>query len=169
MAGDPGDDLRFMTTPRGFVVLREDELDPEYGRPDRWMYRGIINGRSVIRDGIRSHAAACRAAWMIVDDLLATGTPIEIGDVIDADQAVAEVLARRYHVKRERLSEETETTMSDRYTVERDTWAAMKADLLAQMLRDAGSVRKLAREIGVPRSTLGSWVTAAKRDGSWPK
>ena len=58
MPGDPQDDLRYRDPPPGFVVLRESEIDPEHGRTDRWVCRGIINSRSVIRSGLRSESSA---------------------------------------------------------------------------------------------------------------
>jgi len=173
MAGDKQSDLRFEDPPRGFAILRESEIeseiDPERGRPDRWVARGIVNGRSVIRTGLVSHAAACRSAWLVVDDLIARGEPVQPGNVLEADAVVANALARRHAARREREADRAEVTMRDRYCVERDTWANMRAQLLAQLLADAGSIRKLAREIGVPRSTVGAWVAAAKQDGSWPR
>lgn len=50
------------TPPDGIEVLRADEFDPLFGRPDRWVYRGTIGERSVIRAGFGSRGAACRAA-----------------------------------------------------------------------------------------------------------
>lgn len=46
----------------------------------------------------------------------------------------------------------------DSYTVRFDSWQRMEADLLAQVLADAGSARKAAELLGVPRSTLAAWT-----------
>jgi transcriptional regulator of acetoin/glycerol metabolism len=37
-----------------------------------------------------------------------------------------------------------------------DSWARMEAELLAQIIADAGSVRAAAKVLDVPRSTLGA-------------
>lgn len=49
------------------------------------------------------------------------------------------------------------------YTVRFASWDEMTAELLEQILRDAGSIRSAAKVIGVPRSTLGSWVSKKAR------
>ncbi len=166
---DPQDDLRYTDPPRGFAVLRESELDPDQGRADRWTYRGIVNGRSVIRSGLTSHAAACRASWLVVDDLLARGAAVQTEDITDADAAVATALARRHAIRREREADRAAKVMPTVYTVEVDSWAAMTASLLAQMLQDVGSIRKLAKALDVPRSTLGAWVREHNERGTWPR
>ncbi|PRP90457.1 hypothetical protein ENSA5_64710 [Enhygromyxa salina] len=55
---DPQDDRRYLELPPGFVVLRENKLDPDEGRGDRWGCRGIVSSRSVIRSGMWS-------AWVL--------------------------------------------------------------------------------------------------------
>jgi hypothetical protein len=44
------------------------------------------------------------------------------------------------------------------YTVRLDSWSRMRADLLAQIVTDAGSVRQTAKALDVPRATLGAWM-----------
>lgn len=86
----------------------------------------------------------------------------------DGDRIVAEALARKRAVKREKIAEAAERVMRDRYTIERDTWAVMSAALLAAVLEDCGSIRKAAAQLSVPRSTLGAWVSKHRANGSWP-
>ncbi|NVB42754.1 sigma 54-interacting transcriptional regulator [Pseudenhygromyxa sp. WMMC2535] len=47
---------------------------------------------------------------------------------------------------------------SDSIAVPRGDYASMHASLLQQVLREEGSIRKAARTLGVPRSTLGAWL-----------
>lgn len=54
----------------------------------------------------------------------------------------------------------------DRYTVQFDSWERMSAELLEQIITDVGSLRRVSKVIDVPRSTLGAWVSRAKRRGS---
>lgn len=54
--------------------------------------------------------------------------------------------------------------LSDNYTVQLSTWARMTAILLERIISDAGSVRRAAKFLDVPRSTLGSWRIRAKRE-----
>ena len=42
--------------------------------------------------------------------------------------------------------------------VPRGSYAAMNQALLSHMVRETGSIRKAARALGVPRSTLGAWL-----------
>jgi hypothetical protein len=51
--------------------------------------------------------------------------------------------------------------VSEFYTVRLDSWERMEADLLEQVIADAGSVRKAAKVLGVPRATLGAWTRRA--------
>lgn len=46
----------------------------------------------------------------------------------------------------------------DVYLVRLDSWERMEANLLNQVINDAGSVRKASKLLRVPRSTLGSWM-----------
>jgi hypothetical protein len=77
------------------VVLRESDLDPEHGRHDRWLCRGIVDGRSIIRSGLRSESSACRAAWFVYDDACEIGLEAKVDNVVDADIAVAEARGGR--------------------------------------------------------------------------
>lgn len=49
------------------------------------------------------------------------------------------------------------------YLVPMGPWYEMRDGLLLSIVSDAGSVRKAARSINVPRSTLGHWVRRARR------
>jgi hypothetical protein len=51
------------------------------------------------------------------------------------------------------------------YTVQLDSWSRMTADLLGQIIADAGSIRRASKVIDVPRSTLGAWFSSRKRGG----
>jgi DNA-binding NtrC family response regulator len=42
--------------------------------------------------------------------------------------------------------------------IPRGSYAAMNQALLSQVVRESGSIRKAARDLGVPRSTLGAWL-----------
>lgn len=57
-------------------------------------------------------------------------------------------------------------SLQTQYVIALDSWAIMRADLLLQILTDAGSIRKAARVIDVPRSTLGAWFRKLKVSGS---
>lgn len=54
--------------PPGFEVMTSRKLDPLFGVSGRWAYRGQIGTQTLIRTGLPSRAAACRAAWGAVDD-----------------------------------------------------------------------------------------------------
>jgi hypothetical protein len=53
-------------------------------------------------------------------------------------------------------------SVRDVYTVRFDSWDRMAADLLGQIIADAGSVRKAAPLLGVPRATLSAWVKRSR-------
>ncbi len=54
--------------------------------------------------------------------------------------------------------------------VPRGTYAQMTHSLLDQVIREAGSIRKAARVLGIPRSTLGAWVRrGSSRGGGHPR
>ncbi|PRQ06002.1 hypothetical protein ENSA7_42640 [Enhygromyxa salina] len=53
------------------------------------------------------------------------------------------------------------------YLVRLGSWSEMAEALLLSVVADAGSARKAAPILGVPRSTLGHWVRKAKRRGLW--
>jgi hypothetical protein len=165
---DPQDDLRYLDPPPGFVVLRESELDPEEGRSDRWIARGIINGRSVIRSDLRARSSACRSAWFAYDDARAlTGEAPDVTDVAQVDSAIAEALARKHAIHRE--IDADRPTLKTEYRVRLDSWDHMRAALLAQIVADAGSIRRASKVVGIPRSTLSAWIRQHRADGSWPR
>ncbi|PRP95395.1 hypothetical protein ENSA5_39800 [Enhygromyxa salina] len=56
----------------------------------------------------------------------------------------------------------------DEYMVRLDTWDHMEAQLLSQLIEDAGSIRRAAISIGVPRSTLTARVHNHSKRGTWP-
>jgi hypothetical protein len=134
-------DRRGARPPVGFEVMRASDLDPEEGREDRWLFHGRVYGRSYLRAGFDSRESACRAAWVAAD--------------------VARALAARDG----RLGPDAVVT----YSVDRDTWDVMVASLLAQVINDAGSIRRAAKMIGLPKSTLATWVAWHKEHGSWPR
>ena len=49
------------------------------------------------------------------------------------------------------------------YVVELDEWDYMASSLLTQIVTDAGSLRRAARLLGVPRSTLSARFSRRKR------
>jgi hypothetical protein len=49
-----------------------------------------------------------------------------------------------------------------------DSWAAMTGELLAQIVRGAGSIRRAAKVLDVPKSTLATWVKQHRERGTWP-
>lgn len=165
----PSSDRRFREPPPGFAVLRESDLDPEQGSADRWTCRGIIDGRSVIRSGLRSQSSACRAAWFAYDDACALGLRAKVGDIVDADIAVAEALARKHAIHREHDAEMPKPWPRETYSVRLDSWENMHAALLAEIIADAGSIRRASKVIDVPRSTLSAWVREHKHRGTWPR
>jgi hypothetical protein len=59
-------------------------------------------------------------------------------------------------------------TQRERHIIDRGTWAIMVGQLLAQAVRDAGSARKAASVLGVPRSTISAWVRRHRAQGTWP-
>lgn len=95
----------------------------------------------------------------------ALGREPDVTDITQVDRVVAEALARKHAAKREQLAEQAEQVMRARYTVERDTWAVMTGALLAQVLEEAGSIRKAAKHLSVPRATLGAWVKRHREQG----
>jgi hypothetical protein len=57
------------------------------------------------------------------------------------------------------------TGVRDSYTLPLDSWARMTGELLGQIIADAGSIRRAAKVIDVPRSTLGQWVKQRRERG----
>ena len=53
----------------------------------------------------------------------------------------------------------------DHITVRRGTWADMRAQLLLDAVARAGSIRKAAVVLEVPRSTLTEWINALAEVG----
>jgi hypothetical protein len=58
--------------------------------------------------------------------------------------------------------------LPDRFTVPIDSWQVMIGDLLAQIVRGAGSIHRAARMFDVPKSTLSAWVRQHRERGTWP-
>jgi hypothetical protein len=133
-------DRRGARPPIGFDVMRASELDPEEGREDRWLFHGRICGRGYLRAGFDSRESACRAAWIASD------------------------AARAAAARDGRLGPDAAIT----YSVHRGTWEAMEASLLAQVIADAGSIRRAAKVLGLPKSTLSAWVIKHRERGTWP-
>jgi hypothetical protein len=129
----------------GFQVERESDVDPEFGRFDRWLYRGRVNGRTRLRAGISSEAEAMRCSWVAYDGARAMA-PADY----DANQA-------------------RPPGMQAEYVVPFGSWAQMEARLLALVIEDAGSSRRASKAIGVARSTLTAWVRVHKTHGRWPR
>ena len=164
-------DRRFRVPPPGFVVLREQAIDPEQGRHDRWTCRGVLDGRTIIRSGLRTQAGATRAAWFAYDDACTRGMRPEIGSIEDLDSAVAEALARRFAIHREHdaaMPEQPKRRLQEVYCVRLDSWAMMEAALIEQIVTDAGSIRRACKIVDVPRSTFASWIHRHKVAGTWP-
>jgi hypothetical protein len=143
------DDQRGTKPPHGFEVMTCADLDPEHGRADRWLYHGRVGRRSCIRAGFKSHEAACHAAWLAFDGACAVLAHGPTGAGMRAMQA-------------------DPLGMPEELTVAVDSWDAMTGELLAQVVRAAGSIRRAACVLDVPRSTLGAWVVNHRQRGTWP-
>ncbi|PRP93377.1 hypothetical protein ENSA5_42760 [Enhygromyxa salina] len=150
-------DQRGKEPPEGFAVMREADLDPEQGRATHWLYRGAIGPRRFIRPGYSSREQACRGAWVVY--------------------RMALTVDERYQrqLKQRRLREVWRTRawvdapgVQDEYVIRLDTWDHMEAQLLAQIIEDAGSIRRAAIAIDLPRSTLGARVNRHCERGTWP-
>jgi hypothetical protein len=143
-----------MKPPIGIEVWRADELDQVSGRSDRWVYIGMIGRRSVVRSGFSSWDAACRAAWAA-----ARGA----ASIPDEPEPEPYVEPKRYQPR-----EPKPPKMRETYTIKFGSWDAMAADLLSQIIHDAGSLRRAAKIIGLPRSTFGARVRDYIDRGVWP-
>jgi hypothetical protein len=143
--------------PLGIEIIRADELDPIAGRSDRWIFTGVVGKRSVIRSGFGSAAAACRAAWAAVRGV--TGLHDDDPEAAEASEP------ERYQLP----TWTKPPTMHDTYTIKVGTWDSMAADLISQVIHDAGSLRRAAKIIGVPRSTLSARVRDYVSRGVWPR
>lgn len=58
--------------------------------------------------------------------------------------------------------------MPDEFTIKIGDWDHMRADLLCQIVSGAGSLRRAAKIIDVPRSTLSAWCRDLRERGAWP-
>lgn len=128
----------------GFEVMREDEVDPEFGRRDRWLYRGTVNGRRRMHANLMSKAEACYCSWIAYDGTRA----LTLADYEE--------------------DERTPPGLRNQYVVRFGSWPQMEARLLAQVIEDAGSMRRAALVLRVPKSTLNAWVREHQRSGRWP-
>jgi hypothetical protein len=143
-------DRRGKSPPNGFEVMTSKELDAVYGRPDRWLYHGKVGRRSCIRGNFKTRADACRGAWLAFDaacNILARG-PGGIGARAGKIDPLGQI--------------------PDEFTVALADWDHMTADLLSQIIYAAGSIRRAALVIDVPRSTLSAWVRMHRERGTWP-
>lgn len=148
-ATKPFPDRRGIEPPHGFEVMTGADLDDEHGRPDHWLYIGRVGRRSCIRAGFKTHEDACRAAWMAFDGACA-------------------VLAHGPYGAGMRAMGVDPPGIPDEFVIAIGDWAHMEADLLAQIVRAAGSIRRAARLLEIPRSTLGRWVVEHRERGTWP-
>ncbi len=145
----PFPDRRGLEPPHGFEVMTGADLDDEHGRPDRWLYIGRVGRRSCIRASFKTHEEACRAAWLAFDSACA-------------------VLAHGPYGAGIRVMHVDPPGMPDEFTVALDSWDAMEGELLAAVVRGAGNIRRAARVLDVPRSTLGAWALNHRQRGTWP-
>jgi hypothetical protein len=99
--------------------------------------------------GVQGARASCRAAWEAFDGACA-------------------VLAHGPYGAGMRVMQVDPPGMPDEFTIALDSWDAMEGELLAQVVRAAGSIRRAARVLDVPRSTLGTWVVNHRQRGTWP-
>jgi hypothetical protein len=58
--------------------------------------------------------------------------------------------------------------MPDEFVIALGSWDATKSELLAKVVRAAGSLRRAVRVLDVPRSTLGVWALNHRQRGTWP-
>jgi hypothetical protein len=144
MASYDGTSRRRREPPPGFEVMRASELDLLHGSYDRWVYRGVGVNFSRIRSGLKSRDAACLAAWVAFDEVCNRGL-VNKPDLADP------------------------AGMQPVYTVRVDSWEHMEGDLLAQIVADAGSIRRASKVLDMPRSTLSTRVRAHKDRGTWPR
>jgi hypothetical protein len=147
---EPFPDRRGIEPPHGFEVMTGADLDDEHCRPDRWLYIGRVGRRSCIRAGFKTHEDACRAAWLAFDGACAVLAHGPTGAGMRAMQA-------------------DPIGLPDRFTIPIDSWAGMTGDLLAQIVRGTGSIRRASKVIDVPRSTLSAWVRMHRERGTWPE
>jgi hypothetical protein len=145
----PFPDRRGKEPPHGFEVMTGADLDPDDGRPDRWLYIGRIGRRSCIRSGFKTHEEACRAAWLAFDSACA-------------------VLAKGPFGAGMRARHIDPPGMPDEFVIKIGDWAHMHADLLSQIIGCTGSIRRAAKVMDVPRSTVNRWVQMHRERGTWP-
>jgi hypothetical protein len=135
--------------PLGFEIFRADELDPVAGRRDHWVFMGVVGRRSIIRSGFSSWGSACRAAWACRAGIAESRMPASTSA---ADRRAVPSVS----LEPERYQPPPWTklaAMRDFYTVKVGPWDVMAADLLSQILADAGSIRRAAKVLGLPKST----------------
>ena len=145
----PFPDRRRREPPSGFEVMTGADLDDEHGRADRWLYIGRVGRRSCIRAGFKTHEEACLAAWMAFDGACA-------------------VLAHGPYGAGMRAMKVDPPGMPDQFVIGLDSWEAMTGELLGHIVRHAGSIRRAAAILDVPRATVGAWVVKRRRLGTWP-
>src|SRR5262249_26300554 len=105
--------------------------------------------RSCIRAGFKTHEEACRAAWLAFDSACA-------------------VLAHGPYGAGMRALGVDPPGMPDQFVIGLDSWDAMTGELLAKIVRGAGSIRRASKVIEIPRSTLSVWVIKHRERGTWP-
>jgi hypothetical protein len=139
-----GDLLGQVLADAGSVERASTVLGVTLPRLTRWVRRFVSRGS---KDAARSRWPVAPAAdaptLAVYDDLVEA---VERG-MIDGDNAT-EIPGVR-----------------GSYTIELDSWARMTGELLGQIVADAGSVRRAAQVIDVPRSTLGQWVKQRRKRG----
>jgi hypothetical protein len=54
------------------------------------------------------------------------------------------------------------------FTAALDSWKSPGGELLEQVVRGAGSIRRAATMIDIPAGTLSAWVRAHRQRGTWP-
>lgn len=95
----------------------------------------------------RGSARAARSRWPVAP----AGDELELSAYLDLAEAV-----ERGAVDGDNAIDPPR--VREVYMVRLDSWTRMEAELLGQIVADAGSIRRAATVLSVPRSTLGSWI-----------
>jgi hypothetical protein len=140
----------------GTIVITNAELDLTTGLlvKKKHIDARVANRRGVIKGIVPGHGGDVYWVWHRGSDGVAAYGWREFE------------LAEPRRVHRERAVDRP--TLQDEYVVRLDSWDHMEASLLAQVIEGAGSIRKAAKVLDVPRSTLGAWVRRHRERGTWP-